>query len=529
MENYADRVNVKLLDIYDGDNITATRDDTGATTHRYLHGPLVDMALMDEVENGATDSVRWLLGDHLGSIRQVVDEDGSAMLAEIAYDAFGNITSSDTPATVDVLFGYTGREYDAETGLNYHRARYYDPDTGRWLSEDPIGVIDDANLYRYVGNYTTGATDPTGLYQKSFSGGGSFGGLLDFNTSLPSTNTDYTAWAAPFANAPALGGSGTTSYTASATPKTASRTLAQERADAFNYFSSIGDVGGMNAVRESNRIEAAHRSGLHPYDDVHRRMEQNPPIFGLGDLLLRMGGAVLDTYDEFIDSGLNKIGTSRSELTDAVVWAHDTNLRSNPYEYELRYGWGSYDTSPDLGSHPDRWKASFVVGVGTDPLTYVGAVGLISKGRTAQRVFSVGDDLLRYSDDAGRSLRTVDDLMRHRNVRSANTTSASSANARAALNSKLGALEKAQREAVRVRQLPDGRFRYYNGERPATTPGPTRGNAYVTEWDPATGRVRSWGENYDHAGNVTRVHPKMINGQQVIGPHYPPTGSELGR
>ena len=114
-------------------------------------------------------------------------------------------------------------------------------------------------------------------------------------------------------------------------------------------------------------------------------------------------------------------------------------------------------------------------------------------------------------------------------VRSAKGTPASSVNAGAALNSKLGALEKAQRESVRVRQLPDGRVRYYNAERAPRTPGPTRGNAYVTEWDPATGRVRSWAESYDHAGNVTHVHPKMINGQQIIGPHYPPTGSELGQ
>lgn len=90
-------------------------------------------------------------------------------------------------------------------------------------------------------------------------------------------------------------------------------------------------------------------------------------------------------------------------------------------------------------------------------------------------------------------------------------------------------MENAQQNAARVRQLPDGRFRYYEAERLATKPGPTRGNSYVTEWDPATGRVRSWAESYDHADNVTRVNPKMINGQQVIGPHYPPTGSELGR
>jgi RHS repeat-associated protein len=36
-------------------------------------------------------------------------------------------------------FRYTGREFDAETGLYYYRARYYDPATGRFISEDPIG------------------------------------------------------------------------------------------------------------------------------------------------------------------------------------------------------------------------------------------------------------------------------------------------------------------------------------------------------------------------------------------------------
>jgi hypothetical protein len=38
-----------------------------------------------------------------------------------------------------------------------------------------------------------------------------------------------------------------------------------------------------------------------------------------------------------------------------------------------------------------------------------------------------------------------------------------------------------------------------------------------------------WWESYDQAGNVTRVHLKMINGQQVDAPHYPPTGKELGQ
>lgn len=114
-------------------------------------------------------------------------------------------------------------------------------------------------------------------------------------------------------------------------------------------------------------------------------------------------------------------------------------------------------------------------------------------------------------------------------VRSANSTPASSVNAAEALGSKLSALEGAQGSAARTRMLPDGRIRYYGAEKAARTPGPTRGAASALEWDPATGRVRMWWESYDQAGNVTRVHPKMINGQQVNAPHYPPTGKELGQ
>ena len=99
----------------------------------------------------------------------------------------------------------------------------------------------------------------------------------------------------------------------------------------------------------------------------------------------------------------------------------------------------------------------------------------------------------------------------------------------AALNKKLDALEKAQIKAVRTKTLPDGRVRYYDKERPANTPGPTRGSSFVTEYNPKTGSVRQWNESYDQAGNVNRVHPKSINGQSVISQHYPPTKSELGK
>ncbi len=49
----------------------------------------------------------------------------------------------------------------------------------------------------------------------------------------------------------------------------------------------------------------------------------------------------------------------------------------------------------------------------------------------------------------------------------------------------------------------------------------------VIEYDPGRGIVRSWYESYDHAGNVNRVHPKMINGKNIDSLHYPHTGKEL--
>lgn len=109
---------------------------------------------------------------------------------------------------------------------------------------------------------------------------------------------------------------------------------------------------------------------------------------------------------------------------------------------------------------------------------------------------------------------------------------ANNVNANVALDRKMRALQKAQdrvkKGMVKERHLLDGRIRYYENERLAKTVGTTRGSSHVTEYNPKTGRVRAWSESYDCQGNVNRVHPKMIDGQDLIGQHYPPTGKEMG-
>ena len=62
------------------------------------------------------------------------------------------------------LFAYTGQMWDAAAGLYYYHARWYDPHTGRFISQDPTGFhAGDPNLYRYVGNDAENFVDPTGL------------------------------------------------------------------------------------------------------------------------------------------------------------------------------------------------------------------------------------------------------------------------------------------------------------------------------------------------------------------------------
>lgn len=119
--------------------------------------------------------------DHLGTPRELTDEAGNVVWIA-NYRAGGATREIETPPRlVPVRDGNTVREiwqeqadpvvlnlrfqgqyFDAESGLHYNRFRYYDPDIGRYVSQDPIGILGGENLYRYTFN-PINWVDPFGL------------------------------------------------------------------------------------------------------------------------------------------------------------------------------------------------------------------------------------------------------------------------------------------------------------------------------------------------------------------------------
>ena len=103
--------------------------------------------------------------DHLGTPMELAECDGK--LAWVGhYRAWGKLTQASdghgNPSTTDNPLRFQGQYLDEETGLHYNRHRYYDPETGRFTTQDPIGLAGGENLYMYAPN-PTGWVDPLGL------------------------------------------------------------------------------------------------------------------------------------------------------------------------------------------------------------------------------------------------------------------------------------------------------------------------------------------------------------------------------
>ena len=103
--------------------------------------------------------------DHLGTPQALTDEQG-ALALEMDYQAWGQarevIADAASKAGIRNPFRFQGQYQDQESGLHYNRHRYYDPEIGRFISRDPIGLFGGMNNFMYATNPVEWV-DPLGL------------------------------------------------------------------------------------------------------------------------------------------------------------------------------------------------------------------------------------------------------------------------------------------------------------------------------------------------------------------------------
>jgi len=136
------------------ENLEAVYNDQNLPIQTCLRGVVID-EIVSCINNGTNYTYHH---DHLNSVTALTDNAGNPAQT-FEYSPFGETLGNGTER-----MRYTGREADLETDLQYSRARYYDPETGRFITQDPLGFKAGINFYAYVYNNPIRFNDPSGLF-----------------------------------------------------------------------------------------------------------------------------------------------------------------------------------------------------------------------------------------------------------------------------------------------------------------------------------------------------------------------------
>jgi len=212
---------------YLGQRVRKQLSDNQATNIRYVYG--LDGELLGEYgssgnrireyvyySNGSSQelvaqieadgTVIYIHTDHLSTPRSATDQNQNIVWAWLS-DAFGEASVNEDfdgdGVLVTVNHRFPGQYFDAETGLHYNWHRYYDPETGRYITADPIGLAGGINFYAYVGNDPVNFVDPWGLanspgeYGGQYTGGTDIKGVIDsYGGQQTLQNTANSSWVA---------------------------------------------------------------------------------------------------------------------------------------------------------------------------------------------------------------------------------------------------------------------------------------------------------------------------------------------
>ncbi len=138
-------------------SVLNVEDGSGNLTRSYVgrSGSHVDGT------NPSTGTWRFYVHDHLGSTRGVYNSD-KTQYAALEYTPYGEVYAS-SGSVSDITRRYTGHDWDDAAELYYAPYRYYAPGLARWITRDPLGMVDGPNVYEYVRCSPIDSHDPMGL------------------------------------------------------------------------------------------------------------------------------------------------------------------------------------------------------------------------------------------------------------------------------------------------------------------------------------------------------------------------------
>ena len=142
-------------------NVLNEEDGSGNLEVTYVHSPVRQIGTVLATSEGSTASSgtwSYYFQDAIGSTRGLRDNDGER-IGKYEYTPFGGKLAE---SGVEITRKFTGHDWDNDARLYFTAYRYYSPDANRWLTRDPLGMVDGPNVYAYVGNNPIAVYDSLG-------------------------------------------------------------------------------------------------------------------------------------------------------------------------------------------------------------------------------------------------------------------------------------------------------------------------------------------------------------------------------
>ncbi|TDV58619.1 RHS repeat domain-containing protein, partial [Pseudomonas sp. LP_7_YM] len=158
--NHEPQRNERKTFLWQGLRVLREEAPEQSSLYVYEPGSYAPLARVDQREGEKENTLYYFHTDQIGTPLEMTDVEGQ-IVWQATYKAWGALEKLEINE-VEQNLRFQGQYFDDETGLHYNTFRYYDPETGRFITQDPIGLSGGFNLYQYAPS-AVGWIDPLGL------------------------------------------------------------------------------------------------------------------------------------------------------------------------------------------------------------------------------------------------------------------------------------------------------------------------------------------------------------------------------